>query len=138
MRAWKRIAQPDSAYGTSSTPAPCTTKVSDMNKRHVSDARYAWKQQTPEQKAKFALWLAEHGLAEALYDIGFRGRDGFVGEVSLDLPDTLPFSQADQREEGERLRMRIGGEVLKKVASIPEKYLEGFRALPWRGVKDER
>ena len=104
-----------------------------MNKRHVSDARYAWKQQTPEQKAKFALWLAE-----ALYDIGFRRRDGFVGEVSLDLPDTLPFSQADQREEGERLRMRIGGEVLKKVASIPEKYLEGFRALPWRGVKDER
>jgi hypothetical protein len=114
----------------------------DMNKRHVSDARYAWKQQTPRQRAEFALWLAEHGLAEALYDIGFRGRDGFVGEVSLYLPDTLPFSQADQREESERLRMRIAGEVLnerprpvltKKVVSIPEEYLaQGFRPLPWR------
>ena len=77
--------------------------MAEMNKRHVSDARYAWKQQTPRQRAEFALWLAEHGLAEALYDIGFRGRDGFVGEVSLYLPDTLPFSQADQREERERL-----------------------------------
>jgi len=103
--------------------------VAHMNKRHVSDARYAWKQQTPEQKAGFARWLAEHGLAQALYDIGFRGRDGFVGEVSLYLPGTLPFSPADQEEESERLRMRIAGEVLKKVASMPGKYLEGF--VPW-------
>ena len=82
-----------------------------MNKRHVADARYAWKQQTPRQRADFALWLAEHGLAEALYDIGFRGRDGFVGEVSLYLPGTLPFSRADQREESERLRNRIAAEA---------------------------
>ena len=115
--------------------------MAEMNKRHVADARYAWKQQTPRQRADFALWLAEHGLAEALYDIGFRGRDGFVGEVSLYLPDTLPFSQADQREESERLRNWIAAEALnerprpvltKKVASLPKKYLEGFRPLPWR------
>ena len=81
--------------------------MAHMNKRHVSDARYAWGQQTPEQKAGFALWLAEHGLAEALYNIGFRGRNGFVGEVSLYIPGTLPFSQADQREESERLRMDL-------------------------------
>ena len=80
----------------------------EMGKRHLWDARYAWGKQTPEQKAEFALWLAEHGLAEALYDIGFRGRDGFVGEVSLYIPGTLPFSQADQREEGERLRKKRG------------------------------
>ena len=119
--------------------------MADMNKRHVYDARYAWKQQTPEQKAEFALWLAEHGLAEALYDIGFRGRDGFVGEISLRLPDTLPFSPADQEEESKRLQIkfgqRIAAEVLnewprrvltKKVVSIPEEYLEGFRRLPLR------
>ena len=35
MRAWKRIAKPDSAYGTSSTPAPCTTKVSEMSRKAV-------------------------------------------------------------------------------------------------------
>ena len=81
--------------------------MAHMNKRHVSDARYAWGQQTPGQKAEFALCLAEHGLAEALYNIGFRGRDGFVGEVSLYIPGTLPFSQADQREESERLRMDL-------------------------------
>mgnify|MGYP006403844887 CR=1 len=119
--------------------------MAHMNKRHVYDARYAWKQQTPEQKAEFALWLAEHGLAEALYDIGFRGRDGFVGEISLRLPDTLPFSPADQEEESKRLQIkfgqRIAAEVLnewprrvltKKVVSIPEEYLEGFRRLPLR------
>ena len=122
--------------------------MADMNKRHVYDARYAWKQQTPEQKAEFALWLAEHGLAEALYDIGFRGRDGVVGEISLRLPDTLPFSPADQEEETKRLRMRIAAEVLnewprpvltKKVVSIPEEYLarEGFRRLPWGDERGE-
>jgi hypothetical protein len=86
--------------------------MAEMNKRHVADARYAWKQQTPRQRADFALWLAEHGLAEALYDIGFRGRDGVVGDVTLYLPGTLPFGRADQREESERLRMRIAGEAL--------------------------
>ena len=143
----------------------------DMNKRHVSDARYAWKQQTPEQKAEFAEWLVEHGLAQALYDIGFRGRDGFVGEVSLYLPGTLPLSPADQREESKRLREDFATEVIefaeavrvaskylealdlpafllhtprglwpvpmKKVASLPKKYLEGFRTLPWRDEGSE-
>ena len=89
--------------------------MAHMNKRHVYDARYAWKQQTPEQKAEFALWLAEHGLAEALYDIGFRGRDGFVGEISLRLPDTLPFSPADQEEGSKRLWIKFGQRIAAEV-----------------------
>jgi hypothetical protein len=87
-----------------------------MNSRHVSDARYAWKQQTPEQKSEFAGWLVERGLAQALYDIGARGRGGHVGEITLYLPDVLPFSPADQREESRRLR----GDFVSKVEGFSE------------------
>jgi hypothetical protein len=105
-----------------------------MNNRHVSDARYAWKQQTPEQKAVFAGWLVEQGLAQALYDQGSRGRGGIVGEVTIYLPDTLPFSPADQREESKRLRGDFANEVTKfsEAVQVASKYLGtlGLPAIP--------
>jgi hypothetical protein len=105
--------------------------MTHMNKRHVADARYAWKQQTPRQRAEFVGWLVDHGLAGALHDTGFRGRGGIVGEVTLYLPDTLPFSPADQREESKRLRGDFVNEVTKfsEAVQVASKYL-GTMGLP--------
>ena len=102
-----------------------------MNSRHVSDARYAWKQQTPEQKSEFAGWLVEHGLAQALYDIGVRGRGGHVGEITLYLPDVLPFSPADRREESRRLR----GDFVSKVEGFSEAVQAASEYLEEMGLK---
>jgi hypothetical protein len=111
--------------------------VADMNRRYLWDARYAWKRLTPEQKAEVAGWLVGHGLAQALYDIGFRGRAGHVGEITLYLPDVLPFSPADQREESRQLRGDFVNEVDKfsEAVQAASEYLEelGLKTKSTRG-----